>query len=274
MELLSISNADYHSDTSRISKSGLDLIARSPLHYWHKYLNPDRKAEPERQAFVVGTATHSAILEPESFAVEYCAGIKVDKRTNAGKDAWANFEAVNTGKIILEPELYDSLHAMRAAVFANPAAAQMLAAGVAERTLHFTHAPTGVLCKVRPDWIAERPAYTLVVDVKTTEDASPAAFAKSIANYRYDVAQAFYSDGFTYAGHTKPVRFAFIAVEKSPPYAVACYYLPDEDVAIGREKYTENLQAFAACKAAGVWTSYGDATKVNRISLPTWALNK
>ena len=30
----------YHADPDTISKSGLDLIARTPLHYWSAHLDP------------------------------------------------------------------------------------------------------------------------------------------------------------------------------------------------------------------------------------------
>ena len=65
-----ISNAAYHAGDG-ISKSGLDLIARSPLHYFAKYRSPDRERDEPTEAMKLGTAVHSAVLEPESFASDY-----------------------------------------------------------------------------------------------------------------------------------------------------------------------------------------------------------
>ncbi|GAH01364.1 unnamed protein product, partial [marine sediment metagenome] len=59
-----ISNADYHASEG-ISKSGLDLIAKCPKKYWHKYINPERMEKEQSDAFLIGQATHTAILEPE-----------------------------------------------------------------------------------------------------------------------------------------------------------------------------------------------------------------
>ena len=49
-----ISNAEYHGGAG-ISKSGLDLVAQSPLHYWSAYLDPNRQAREETPAMAIGT---------------------------------------------------------------------------------------------------------------------------------------------------------------------------------------------------------------------------
>ena len=59
-----LSNRDYHAHPA-ISKSGLDLISRSPAHY--RYRAPK---EPSR-AMEIGTAIHTALLEPDRYAAEY-----------------------------------------------------------------------------------------------------------------------------------------------------------------------------------------------------------
>lgn len=64
-----ISNADYHGGPG-ISKSGLDLIRRSPFHY-EKAVLAANENRPDTKAYFVGRETHMLILEPEVFAVEY-----------------------------------------------------------------------------------------------------------------------------------------------------------------------------------------------------------
>ena len=59
-----LSNTDYHR-AEGISKSGLDLIARSPMHYRFR-----EQREPTA-AMALGTATHAAILEPALYAHDY-----------------------------------------------------------------------------------------------------------------------------------------------------------------------------------------------------------
>lgn len=270
LPLLNMSNEAYHADTSRVSKSGLDLLARSPRHYWQKYLDPAREPETRTPALIIGSATHSAILEPDLFENEYCRGIKVNKATNAGKADWTAFLAANEGKEVLAPEDYDRILKMRTAVMGNLAACGLLREGVAEATLHFTHAETGVNCKVRLDHL--HASGRVISDIKTTEDASQAAFLRSVVNYRYHVQAALYLDAFAYLGVTVPREFVFIAVEKTPPYGVATYRLDSDAIAVGRELYTEALQAYANAKAGGVWECY--SRKIETLTLPGYALNK
>ena len=86
-----MTNEAYHGDTTRISKSGLDLIAKSPAHYWSRYLDPNREKKEPTAAMLLGTAVHFAILEPEEFGRRYQVLPEINKRSNAGK---AEFEAL------------------------------------------------------------------------------------------------------------------------------------------------------------------------------------
>lgn len=64
-----LSNEEYHGGPG-ISKSGLDLIHRSPLHYRAAKTAANDNEPTAAQA--IGTAFHSLLLEPESFAQLYC----------------------------------------------------------------------------------------------------------------------------------------------------------------------------------------------------------
>ena len=81
----------YHTNTSRISKSGLDLINRAPAHYWERYLNPHASPQKETPALLIGSAVHCAVLEPEEFGKRYAVGPRVDRRTSKGKAEWEAF---------------------------------------------------------------------------------------------------------------------------------------------------------------------------------------
>lgn len=68
-----ISNSDYHGGQG-ISKSGLDLLARSPMHL--KWAMDAANDNPPTAAQKIGTAAHALILEPEVFAQEYCLALR------------------------------------------------------------------------------------------------------------------------------------------------------------------------------------------------------
>ncbi len=245
--------AEYHAHPA-VNKSLLDRIAKSPMHA-RAYLDGAR-TEPTA-AMILGTAVHTAILEPARFASEYRV-FEGDRRTKAGKEEYAALQA--TGATIIDADDYATVKAMAASVRANKTAASLLQDGIAEASIFWKDTLTGVECKCRPDWITNS---GIVVDVKTTEDASPAAFARSVMQYRYAVQAAHYLEG------TEAERFVFIAVEKKAPYAVACYELDVDAMNFGDALRIRDLEAYAGCVEFNVWPGYPD--EVQPLSLPAWA---
>lgn len=177
----------------------------------------------------------------------------------------------NGQRTVLSAEQWDQLHRMRDAVMAHPAACALLTKvpGKAELSVYWNDPATGVLCRCRPDWWRED---DVLVDLKTCEDASPEGFAKSMANWRYDVQAPFYLDGVRLATGRKPRGFVFVAVEKKPPFAVGVYVLDSESLELGRAQYVADLRAYAECLRTDTWPGYGD--KIQTISMPAWHANK
>lgn len=261
-----MTNQEYHADTSRISKSGLDLIARSPLHYWAKYLDPNRQPETSTPTLIFGSAWHSAIFEPNDFERHYIAGPDLDRRTSDGKAAWQNFLDSVGARTVLKRDEYETCLRMRDSAFKHSGVAFLLKAGIAERTVCFTEPETQAPCKCRPDFLSET---GWVVDGKTTEDASPSGFGRSALGYRYDVQAAFYMDGLEHGGYRRPQGFAFIAQEKKPPYAVAIYYTEQDVLDLGKMKYMNDLRTYMRCRATGVWPGY--EIQAQPLQLPKYA---
>lgn len=275
-----IPNAEYHGGPG-ISKSGLDVIARSPLHFWQQYLNPERERREPTPAMVIGTAIHTAVLEPGDFGKRYVAvpadapRRPTDAQRNAKKPSdetlaaitwWDDFNAKAEGKEIIT--LDDAQTCMRIAdqVRSHPTARKVFATGQAELSCYWTDAETGVLCKCRPDWLN----LPLIVDVKSTEDASRDAFMRSAWNYRYWVQAAWYMDGVEQATGQRPDAFIFGAFEKSAPHACAFYFADDAMIELGRQEYRKHLRVYAECLAADRWPGY--PTDVLALGLPAWAL--
>ena len=186
-------------------------------------------------------------------------------------DVKAQWDKENEGRQILNPDQWKQIHGMRDAVMAHPAASALLTRipGRAEQSIYWIDPITGVLCRCRPDWWRDD---NLPIDLKTTEDASPEGFARSIAKFRYEVQAAFYLDGIEAATGKRPKNFVFIAVEKKPPHAVGVYVLDAETLEIGRGLYREDLATYAKCAQADQWPGYGD--KIQTINLPGWYANK
>lgn len=262
-ERMALTNAEYHA-RPEVSKSGLDMVRRSPLHYWNRYLNPDRVVESPTAAMVIGSALHTRVLEPHLFDDEYAVSPEgIDRRTKEGKLRWADFEQESAGKTLLKAE--DALHvdAMAEAVRRHPAARVLLSKpGKAEQSYFWTDDETGEKCKCRPDWHTED--RRIIVDLKTTEDASPGKFMRSsVLTYRYHVQAAFYMQGVPEAE-----LFVFAVVEKKPPFATVVYTLPAKLIERGLEEAKADLRTIAECRASGRWPGYGD--EVQELPLPKW----
>jgi len=259
-------NATYHAHPA-VSKSHLDQIARSPLHYWARYLDPKREVPEPTPAMRLGTAVHTLTLEADTWEQRYVVAPQVDRRTKAGKEAWAEFEAEAGERELISAEDRAIVSRMAEAVWAHPAAAMLLHwQGKAETTHMWMDEPSGLQCKCRPDWLTNDGC--LIVDLKTTEDASPQGFRKSIANFRYHVQASWYLDGIKQATGHRPDQFIFVVVEKKPPYCCAVYAADQEMIEIGGQHARRDLMRLAECHKAGRWPGYSE--EIEMIGLPAW----
>jgi hypothetical protein len=259
-------NTDYHAHPA-ISKSHLDLIARSPLHYWARYIDPNRVPPEPTAAMRLGSAVHTLTLEADQFENRYITAPVVDRRTKEGKARWLEFEAEAGGRELIDAEDRATISRMAESVWRHPAAAMLLHwQGKAETTHMWADPSTGAECKCRPDWLTNDG--NLIIDLKTTEDASPSGFQRSVANYRYYVQASWYLDGVEAATGHRPDQFIFICVEKKPPYAVAVYAADAEMIQIGAETAARDLARLVECKASNTWPGYSD--QIEPLSLPAW----
>ena len=256
-----LTNAEYHASPA-ISKSGLDLIRKAPALYRWRQANPTEQTPAMR----LGSLTHTAVLEPHYHYLNTIVRPEgIDRRTSAGKADWAAFEIEADGKEILTSEEMSKLAAIRDAVHNHPAAAKALAGSPAIEQSIFWDAD-GIACRCRPDAVTEK---GVIVDLKTTRDASPEEFARSIAQYRYHVQSAFYSDGYRAAFGEPPRGFVFIAVETEPPYLVAVYVASEAMTQRGRIDYQTDLDTFRWCRDHNDWPGYSGHPLT--IDLPKWA---
>ena len=229
---------DYHAGPG-ISKSDLNRLLQSPAH-WRQGIV---KETPDKR---LGTAAHCCVLEPESWEVRYRC---IDKR---------NKKTPDDGKIALPPQAWETCLAIREAVWNHPTCQTLFMEGQAERSVYWIDPATLLLCKARPDW--SRPG--MLVDLKTTTDASPAGFARAIRKYRYHLQAAFYLDGWEAAGGDPVEEFIFIAVEKTPPITkdtVGLYRLSEATLMTGRQLYDDALHQFNDCLTRQTWPGYSEA---------------
>lgn len=261
-----LTNAEYHAHKA-ISKSDLDAARKSGIHLLDKKEGPPRASTP---AFDFGTAFHAGLLPGEDFskvAVRMPKEI-TSKATKAGKE----FAKEHEGKIILNHSDSYALDQMMLSVSQHPAASGLLNGdlkGKSEQSFFCTDTgETELELKCRPDFMLDDGS--LIIDVKTTTDASPNGFKKSLANFRYYVQAAWYLEVVEKATGRRPEAFIFVAVEKQRPFATGVYVADEECIRIGMEQAREDLMNIAKWKNTGVYPGY--SSQAEMISLPKWML--
>lgn len=246
------------------SKSTLDELGRSPLHY-KSYID-GATIDEDSEALTFGRAFHCALLEPERFAAMYAVEPEFGdcrmKEPKARRDAW---RAQNAGAIHLSNADATAIMGMLRAVKAHPLASRMIADGEAEVTALWNDEETGVRCRVRTDYYVR--ARGMLVDVKSTRDASLDAFKRDIFKFGYHRQSALYRMGFDAIGETAQ-HFIFIAVEKTPPYAVGVYTLDEQGIVVAHARLRSLLATMRDCLKTDEWPGY-DAG-IQTIETPNW----
>ena len=258
---------DYHAALG-VSNSMLKRMDPTPAHF-QAYLTEPFEATP---AMILGTLAHSLVLEPEKDLPSLAIKPEDMKfSTREGKEWRAAQRAA--GNLIITTDAYRSLVGMVESIAAHPVASKIVKNAETELSL-FARNPAfdeffgadNPLLKCRLD-IA--PVGNFLADVKTCEDAGD-DFAKTVFNYGYYQQAAYYIDLWNLLHpHDPKEHFIFIAVEKSPPYAVRVVKLKQAAIRAGRGLYVQRLARYVDCVKANHWPAY--PTDIQEIDIPAWA---
>jgi exodeoxyribonuclease VIII len=253
--------ADYFMSRG-FSNSAMSQLARSPWHY------KNQVAKEATAAMKAGTLAHTAILEPEAMATRYVVKPEgLDGRTKDGR-AW--LAALPGGVDVISEEQAATARGQADAVHAVPELCSALSKGYAESSVFWTDEATGIHCKARPDWVYPlEDGRVMLLDLKTTADESPQAFARSVVNFGYHRQAAHYTSGFEAATGTSVAAFVFMVVSNAAPFLAVPYMLDDQAAALGRESRRELMQLLADCRERNEWPAYGSGVQL--LTLPAWA---
>lgn len=260
----------YHRDPvegGSLSSTGARRLLEMPPARWrYEQAHPT----PPSAAMVLGTAVHTLVLGAGAKVVAVEAK---SWRGKAAEEARRDIEAAG-GVALLRTE-YDRAVAMADAVRAHPLASQVFTPerGTAEQAIVWRDDETGVWRRALVDHMPHESTAGLhiLADLKTTQDASPRAVAKTVANFGYHQQAAFYLDGYRAVRGGDPA-FLFVFVEKDPPHLVSVVELDQPALIVGRELNRRALNLFAECQASGVWP--GHSPEIELVALPAWATNR
>ncbi len=247
-----------------VSNSMLKRLRPTPAHLV-AYLKEPRDPSPE---MILGTLTHTLILTPDETLPNLAIKPRDMKFTTIEGKAWrAEAEAAN--KTIISSADYDALHGMTKSVSLHPFAQEALGEGSLPEVSIFcrTGGEGRTIRKARMDVV---PSGNCLADVKTTGDASPAAFAKAMIEFGYACQAAHYLDLWNrlFPEDTRN-EFVFWVVEKTPPYLCACYFIGADSLAWAREVNAARLATYDGCVETGRWPGYPEGPQ--QIEIPKWA---
>ncbi len=242
-----------------ISKSGLwDLYGRTPRHY---RFAPPKEHMPHLD---FGKALHLAVLEPELFETKAVQG-PVDRRGNKWKDALG---AIEDGQILLISDNYDDCYTVQSEAWKHPVVKKLATeTSIFEASAFWHHERTGLQCRCRPDLVV--PKMKLMVDLKTTADASAWNWARTAGNLGYHVQEGMYTEGWNKAGGDPTEAFIFVVIEQKAPFCTAVYELPPHAAEEGRMVMERALDRYKECLESNKWPGYPE--RVVELDIPKFS---
>ena len=248
-----------------ISRSELWQLRESPEKFKWAQDHPE-EATP---ALIFGSLVHKLLLEPEAFDEDFAIMPDVDRRTKAGKEAFASFLSGAEEKTIITLDDYKKASEMAQKAKETPFVNKLLN-GEHEKAFYWNDDLTNELCKIRLDCISEISGKKIIVDYKTTANASTDSFMRSAINYGYDFQAAMYCEGYEKSTGEKPL-FVFIVQEKEPPYAVNILQADEYFLKRGYDIFRELVGIYHDCKESGNWYGYlGAYDVINNLALPSY----
>lgn len=248
-----------------ISRTELWRLRESPEKFkWYQ-----EHPEPATPALIFGAAVHKLLLEPDTFNVELAVAPECDRRTKDGREAYNAFLAASDGKSVITLPDYEKAQEMANKALDAPFVEKLLD-GEHEKPFFWVDDLTGEGCKCRADCITNIGGKPVIVDYKTTADASTDGFMRHALNYGYDFQAGMYCEGVEKATGQKPL-FVFIAQEKTAPYAINILQADDLMVKRGYDIFRELIGIYHECKTTGNWYGYlGAYNIINNLALPSY----
>jgi hypothetical protein len=240
-----LTHDNYYNSSEYISNSMLNNISVSPEHFRFMMDNP----QPATPAMKLGSAIHMNVLQPEQFNKTYAVSPKFDKRTKQGKEDYKNFINNNLSKTIISESDFELIEQITLKLMKDSFVNKLLRNGEPEKIITWYNKHYEVDCKGMLDY--HLPQADMIIDLKTTKDASYNGFMRSVKKFKYHKQAAFYMDA------VKAYRFIIIAVEKTPPFAINVFELGDDMIDEGRDMYNNELEIYKYCMETDYWPGTG-----------------
>lgn len=253
------SEAEYHADKTRLSRSQLVDFLKSPRNY--KMLHVDHNLAWKRRASAAldfGRTCHQAIFVDRD-ATRAFAVIPDDVLNHQGHKrgpAWMKWKKENAGKHHLLADEGAKWLEMWASIQDSEPASKLLMGNYAgsreEFTIHWTHDAINLRCRIDrvvPTWA--------LVDLKTIHNADERLIVREITDRKLYIQAAIYRWAwYLVSGVLLP--FVFVFVEKEAPFRTVCREVPADWIEDGMAEVYDGLQRLQVCADFDHWPRQTD----------------
>jgi hypothetical protein len=251
-----VPDADYRRSDG-YGSSAIKGFTRSAEHGKQLLDTPFKASRPMEigSCFDQGLLCHDApkihVVMPDEIATATGKGSLIAKRE------WAKENA--DGKIVLKQAEADHIDAMLDKVLSHPEAREILLKNAAYQVSGWAvDEKTGILKKGRADVQPTAGEYEwFLVDVKKTVNASPHKFRRQVYDLGYHIQAAYYLSIWT-QNNSDRTRWAWVAVEDTPPYGVGVYECSPEMLRQGEIDYRECLAKLSHGLKHDDWPGYSN----------------
>lgn len=217
--------------------------------------NPDYVAPTDVAHFAEGRMIHDMAGEAHEFENRFrVRPEEFDNYLTKAAKAW-KAQAILDGFTPLSPDQLEMGKAVIRKLQAHPTIQAGILHGLVEHSIFWIDEATGLWCKARPDVIPIDSG--MVVDLKTTTDASLGKCIKAISEYQYHIQMALIKEGLAALGYPMS-DFVLLFVEKSRPYSINHKPVATWAIEYGQMQIRRTLDRWAECLEAGEWTGYED----------------
>lgn len=279
---------EYHGNDTHISSTNFKKARRS-LKEFHWYQT--HKETEQKSFFDFGNAFELALLDHDSFdsdvailqseywiseALNEKPTLTVPKNSAKYKELKGKFLIENEGKYLIEDkgkESFETIEMMLESCYKDQVIRQLIENIEYQTSIFWTDETTGLKLKTRPD--ISKLNKNVIVDVKTTEDGSPEAFAKSIGNYDYPFQACMQIDGCQQSNYMISVdKFFWLVVEKNPPYNATIYEFDRSDIVYFMDEYNYIKENIRKAQLENNYTGYSQRADnkfgVLTANIPLW----
>jgi len=255
------------------SYHNLDALGSSDIRAWinscpSKWMHRKENIKSS-DAMTFGQLVHTMLLEPEKFDEEFAINPHDSFRTKVAKE-WKK-EMLEKGLIIVDDKMINKAEQVRNQIMSHQGAKMIFSGnGKNEQDFFWEDELTGIQLKYRPDRVTGTGDNMAIVDLKTTVDASPNGFLKSIEKYQYWIQAGFYAKGFIRQYLKMPKYFFIVAVETTFPYEVAVYEICQDDILLGIEIVNRALKDIKKTLDSQEYLGYNKKDEFTTLRVSNW----